>query len=956
MLDLRRTPNPTWCGLLLVVAACGAEPDPRHDGELDLARGDYHAPAVSWLPPTTGAVATPDLGTARPPPSVASPPGDPFGLPEDTEPGVIVVAQRSVEGVVEGLVAGTSARVILSSDAWLEARTVVSGERYRFDDLPDGRYTLKLDVTGHRSPPTRTIVIAADAAQGFAVAAQSVDLAAEPLPAGEFSYLWQEDESRAGHQETAYVVTPPVVAFLDEEVPIPELAAADELLHDYHVVLSDEEEPWSQEHAYRLLRTLRAVPTAVRSPYGLQQLPPSKWVLSKRALADDLEVRYGDAGDLVRVSADAFAYAAPRLVDVDGVRGSFFSKRLHHAVVRYLTRDGSDLAAVERILNERFGCSTLVPDYQQLTSRTTGEDAGSFQPFHAEELVAIIDMFEEMPDGLHALGGLRWLVRRTDGVPHPWYDAAPAVSWPSPSPADGDGYLEFMASAFTTDPHHMHRLILHEKAHFLWAGVLSASIRDEWVALGGWFLDDAAPSGWSTTSTTEFVSAYAHAKNPDEDLAETIADFVLNPELVRSRAPDKFSFVRDRIMHGTRYLSRIDEALTFEVLNLFPDFTYPGKITRVAVRAEGLPEDDKLVTIEIGLHTDDAVFAGASHAYTRIFSEVGTYVDLYLQPVDQAGSVLRGQFVLSRHAKAGSWRAPQIVVTDQVGNQRLEGVNDFGWRLHIDNPLEDLEAPRYLPGSMALTLLEDVVEQGGVSHGLHRVRATWRVEENGTLQAYAGVYAALAAPGTGYAIESYGTWAPTEAPGIFEAAVELLVTDHRLSGDYGAVYARMVDVAGNTGEQRFSDSPLHQPLVSIAITTTQPDTTRPEVCLVDDPSAGLHAITIEAAPTQPEAPNGETVVDITFLARDDLSGIGQMSYRLLDPQGISHFQYAYHANFWSTFFDGDPTAWAEYRIDVVLPVGSPPGIWGLQELVLSDKAGNRRSYDFVETLRFDVAL
>ena len=35
---------------------------------------------------------------------------------------------------------------------------------------------------------------------------------------------------------------------------------------------------------------------------------------------------------------------------------------------------------------------------------------------------------------------------------------------------------------------------------------------------------------------------------------------------------------------------------------------------------------------------------------------------------------------------------------------------------------------------------------------------------------------------------------------------------------------------------------------------------------------------------------------------DDKSGLGIVSYRLLDPQGTSHFEYHYHANFHSTIF------------------------------------------------------
>ena len=110
-----------------------------------------------------------------------------------------------------------------------------------------------------------------------------------------------------------------------------------------------------------------------------------------------------------------------------------------------------------------------------------------------------------------------------------------------------------------------------------------------------------------------------------------------------------------------------------------------------------------------------------------------------------------------------------------------------------------------------------------------------------------------------------------------------------------------------------------------------------------------------ATPSNPDAPNGETFVDIGYWVRDDISGLGKVSFRLRDPQGIEHHYYHYHDNFYGLTFDGDPTAWQGYDATVVLPVGSAPGIWGHEaELYLQDKANNIAVYDFTETIRFDL--
>jgi hypothetical protein len=39
---------------------------------------------------------------------------------------------------------------------------------------------------------------------------------------------------------------------------------------------------------------------------------------------------------------------------------------------------------------------------------------------------------------------------------------------------------------------------------------------------------------------------------------------------------------------------------------------------------------------------------------------------------------------------------------------------------------------------------------------------------------------------------------------------------------------------------------------------------------------------------------------------------------------------------------------------VILPAGSSPGIWGLTEISLHDKAGNFKKYSFLEIVTFQL--
>ena len=410
------------------------------------------------------------------------------------------------------------------------------------------------------------------------------------------------------------------------------------------------------------------------------------------------------------------------------MRGRFFSKKLHEAVVRFVTDGGADRTALKRILRERYGVSLDVPDYTELTQSTTGEPASRFSEFKNEELMFLASMFEEYPEGMRLTPGLRYIVRRLDGTPHPLYAEAPAVAWTIA------GYIEFMESAFKGQgPAFIHRLILHEKAHFLWEHLFDDQLKRDWIELGGWYENPDDADGWSTTKQLEFVSAYAHGKNPDEDMAESIAYYLVTPDKLRSRSPAKYEFIQNRIMHGVRYISQIREDLTFQVYNLYPDFVYPGRIIRVDIQVDGEPEEDKQITIEMEIHrSGDQDSAQAS--LLRIFSPKGTYFDIWLNPVDEngqqteSGHILRGQIELSRYAALEYWSPDQITLSDAHGNERHESQTDFGWKLYIDNPLADDEPPIYIKDSARLSLSQAM--EAGRSYQV--ITAKWEYfEESG---------------------------------------------------------------------------------------------------------------------------------------------------------------------------------------------------------------------------------
>lgn len=845
---------------------------------------------------------------------------------------LIIQANADVPFSIQGIKSGDKVTVTISSNSYLETMSVTADGDYTFPNVQTGLHYIKVEATGYNVQDAKAVNVKED---GTIEPFIGIQLAITPIENDDtWTHSWHEDGSISGYTTTAHVNTPPVIEFLGKKIVPSDVPSQSILKATYGFVLTDEDEPWTQEYAYRMYETMKTIPC-----YGWNEKTVI-FRLTAQALADDITVENVDGGMIVTISKDAFVYANPFLVNLDGVRGRFFSKRLHHALVNLITDFGNDREAANHILTERFGCSIYPPSYEELTAGTTNEDAGRFQEFIPSELVSIINMFEEMPEGFHKIANLKYLVRRQNGLPHPLYPEAAAVSW-----CTDNGYIEFLEAAFTGSLiGDVQRLILHEKTHFLWAFNFSENIKNDWIELGGWYKDPNREDGWATTKDVEFVSAYSHGKNPNEDMAESVAAYINEPELLQSRAYEKYEFIRDRIMHGTRYISKIPDHLTFEVLNLNPDYDYPGKIKGLDVTVSGKPDEDKVVTVDITINHVEGFDDGASSASVRITSpkfiatdgtEKSQFHDLWMYPVDNDNFHLRGKITISKYSKAGYWTAGDIVVHGMQDNQRFEGSSDFVWNMYMDNAQEDLEAPVYEKGSLKYNLTDTIID----GHKAQNFEVTWKATDNvGISQSFVNI-----GQTDDYTIANnvYGTYDNE----THTAKVNIIITEFFHTADYFVEHLCIKDFAGTETRINFTESPLDEPRQYIHITTPNPDVVAPEL--------DLNRITIYAEPTNKEAPDGETLVTINFYARDDKSGLGKTTYRLLDPQGFTHFNWFYNRNFYTTFFEGDPTVWEKYTINCILPKGSAPGIWGLSEMSLHDKALNNKSYNFVETLIFE---
>ena len=749
----------------------------------------------------------------------------------------------------------------------------------------------------------------------------------------DFEFEWISNETHQG-QETATPVEPLEINILGKEVEVFDDSFALKLHDLYNVYLDNYS--WTNEYSYALLNAFEQIPL----PYW-DTLERSMWYIIDVEIDNDVLILNNGDVTSVLISLDAFTNANSMLAEIDGVRGKLFSKRLHNAVLRYITDHGSNRQRVNYILDDRYNVSLNPPDYSELTKHTTGEFRKRFTSFKNEEILTIITMLEEFPSGMITTPGLKYIIRRLDATPHPLYPEAPAVAWTSA------GYIEFMESAFIGDYQHLQRLILHEKAHFLWSHLFDDQLKEDWKILGEWYQDKDGE--WFTLNETEFVSAYAHGVNPNEDMAETISYYIVNPDKLRSVSPKKYEFIQNRVMHGDRYISKIREDLTFRVYNLYPDYVYPGKIIRVKIQVSGLPEEDKLISVELELHHETPLDL-SSGGITRIFSpEGGKYMDQYFTPIDASGdwvsqsNILKAEFKASKYLPSGYWLPEGVQVWDSNGTPRFTDDKKFGWKMYIENPLEDVKSPEYIPNSLKLTSEEvDSPEGSYISvtvtflapddTGIDWFRVGMNDQDSET-------YGRIADGGLRYRDGSYN-----KETGL--AKLVLKFPHYMQKGLYQVNYINLMDMGKNGHSVYFTEAEQDEDPVSIYIDTKTPDT--------EPPDLDVDRINVVANPTNPDNPNGETIVDIDFYVRDNISGYELGGVNIRDPLGNIHHRWHYPDDRGGMYAGYDTTKYRKYTKRILLPVGSHPGIWGITNIHVADKAGNEKDYDFTEIVRFEV--
>ena len=305
-----------------------------------------------------------------------------------------------------------------------------------------------------------------------------------------------------------------------------------ELEEKYSIYLDS---TWTTKQAYALLKVFESISPNLNLLF-------SRWNISDDGLENGIKIESKDRLKFVTISKDIFPVEGSQEVGSP-------SKHLYYAVVQYITENGTNRSIIELILQKRYGI--YVPSYDSSTEGSTNITSKRYSNFENKDLMLIISVFETFPQALHKIPQLKYITRRIDKDEE---EPEKGISYAK----TGRGCIEFAESIFTRRNFHnfiiTRRIIAHEKAHFLWAYVFNRELKLDWAKLGGWYREGTSASGWSTRNKrSEFVSDYAFEEDPNEDMAESIANYLLSPHKLRSCCPEKYEFIHEIML---KYVER----------------------------------------------------------------------------------------------------------------------------------------------------------------------------------------------------------------------------------------------------------------------------------------------------------------------------------------------------------------------------------------------------------------
>ena len=307
---------------------------------------------------------------------------------------------------------------------------------------------------------------------------------------------------------------------------------------------------WTAKQAAVLLETFTSIYQNSDDPnYNLE---PSVWKISKKDLQEDVKFEMVKNQQHVTIRHDVFPIedSQSEKPEVELKPNDTLFRIVAQFItddwknlpsVRLLLKDNTNRYMIELVLKEMYGLSLVRKDTSEAEkiAQKLHKYIGKLHvsEFTNQELLMLMSVYEKFPVRLHKIPRLKHLLRSEQA---PYAGSAWIIA----------DCVEYAALTFRIkNKNEFQRIILHEKAHFLWEYALNGKLRNQWSELGGWHKDQSKRFGWSNNNNkSEFVTPYASSKNPNEDWAESVAYYLFNPKKLRSCSSVKYDFV-DRVMH-----------------------------------------------------------------------------------------------------------------------------------------------------------------------------------------------------------------------------------------------------------------------------------------------------------------------------------------------------------------------------------------------------------------------
>lgn len=451
-------------------------------------------------------------------------------------------------------------------------------------------------------------------------------------------------------------------------------ASSKKLLNKHGILLANADgldgfQDWDVEKAFYLYKTIEDLP---------KSLNQDAKITSVFYLSEDVEVREileiekpegaEDVEDakFYKVSAKAFDFTDIKGLFKNAIKAKYFDNDFFKHYIELFMKEPDKLADV---IKKRYGYSV-----------DAGGNAGEYRNFLEDELLVLITVLEDLPPFFRPISGLKELLRRND-------DSGPNDE----NAVYNNATIEFFGNTFSDRPvSELEAIIVSSLARAWYNLTLEKSKVLFWQKLSGWKKDSSG--NWSSSRADNLVSDEA-TKGPEEDFAESVAYYVVYPEILTRKAKSKYDFIFS-LMDGYQYRITANEKFKFHIISSNPDLTAPVADVE-SLKLDIYVNDEGYYTVKVGISVSDDI-SGVSWGRICIYAEknpkhsaCGSFRKA------SSGDMMEAKLTNNRYSEKGKWNLRYLTFTDNVRNVARYTSENLGWDLELpDNGYPvDTEAP-----------------------------------------------------------------------------------------------------------------------------------------------------------------------------------------------------------------------------------------------------------------------